>query len=274
MPIQELRATHTRPVGPMRHHAAPVADLNYAKAHQRRGPRTELPATARVVPTLSAHLRASLVVSVETPTSGLAARLHHAGLAQGGVLRWGSDQFFASILELRPAMLLLDAPAAVPETLARLVRAASLVAPVAVLRPDGSDAADALDAGACDVLDPTAPTAELTWRIRADLRRCPPPARNAGYPRGTSSQRLLFHIASHARSVVCCHHLRLLFGTPDLPMTLRALRARLQRLLPAFSEQGLELIVDQQWGLATYCTRSTLWTGPGESRAPSAADRG
>jgi hypothetical protein len=35
-------------------------------------------------------------------------------------------------------------------------------------------------------------------------------------------------------------------------MTLRALRARLRRLLPSFTDQGLELIVDQQWGRATY----------------------
>lgn len=44
-------------------------------------------------------------------------------------------------------------------------------------------------------------------------------------------------------------------------MTLRALKARIQRLLPVFTHHGLTLIVDHQWGLATYRTRCTKTPG-------------
>lgn len=198
---------------------------------------------------------APLMLSVGKPPQDVAIRLHHIGLLTVGTLPWGSEAACAAILERRPAMLLLSAPDTDADTLTRLIRAASRIGPVAILRSDGIDAVAAFDAGACDVLDPNTPTAELAWRIRADLRRCPPAPTDPRGPTGTASQRLLLDVLSRARSPVCCHHLRLLLGTPDLPMTLRALRARLQRLLPSLTDQGLELVVDQQWGLATYRIR-------------------
>lgn len=206
------------------------------------------------------HARVPLMLSVEGTASTVASRLHHAGLAPGGALRWGTEPAHVSMLCQRPAMILLDAPATDADTLTRLVRAASLVAPVAVLGPAG-DPLVAFDAGAHNVFDPQAPFAELAWRIRADLRRCSPPSPAPGCPRGTVSQRLLYDVLARARSAVCCHQLRLLLGTPALPMTLRALRPRVQRLLPIFHQHGLELVVDQQWGLATYRTRP-LTSGP------------
>ncbi|WP_405804971.1 hypothetical protein OG729_07025 [Streptomyces sp. NBC_00210] len=169
------------------------------------------------------------------------------------------------MLERRPVMILLDAPTTEAEGLAGLVRAASLIAPVAVLRHEGRDAVAAFTAGAFDVFDRQIPAAELAWRIHANLRRCPPlpvPLTPAG---GTASQRLLFDVITRAQAPVCCHHLRLLLGTPFLPMTLRALKARIQRLLPVFADHGLTLIVDQQWGLATYRTRSAKGPGTGAS---------
>ncbi|MET7712436.1 hypothetical protein [Streptomyces sp. NPDC005407] len=195
----------------------------------------------------------------------MAQRLGHAGLALDAAVRWGSESACASMLERRPVMILLDAPTTEADGLAGLVRAASLIAPVAVLRHEGRDAVAAFTAGAFDVFDRQIPAAELAWRIHANLRRCPPlpvPRTSAG---GTASQRLLFDVITRAQAPVCCHHLRLLLGTPFLPMTLRALKARIQRLLPVFADHGLTLIVDQQWGLATYRTRSAMGPGTGAS---------
>ncbi|MFF7474465.1 hypothetical protein [Streptomyces sp. NPDC008092] len=216
------------------------------------------PSAARSVPYgQPASPRAPLMLSVGAQPHDVVMRLQRTGLFVTGPLPWGSESACAALLERRPPMIVLSAPDKDAETLTRLIKAAARIAPVAVLRPGGSDAVAAFDAGACDVLDPDAPTAELAWRIRADLRRCPPVLADPDGPTGTASQRLLLDVLSRARSAVCCHHLRLLLGTPDLPMTLRALRARLQRLLPSLTDQGLELVVDQQWGLATYHTRKT-----------------
>ncbi|HET6359720.1 hypothetical protein [Streptomyces sp.] len=192
-------------------------------------------------------------------------RLDKAGLGLGAAVRWGSETACASVLERRPAMILLDAQSTEADALVGLVRAASLIAPVAVLRPEGRDALAAFTAGAVDVLDRQAPAAELAWRIRADLRRCPPVPPPPAYPQRTASQRLLFHVIAQAQGPVCCHYLRLLLGTPSLPLTLRALRARIQRLLPHFADHGLTLVVDGQWGLVTYQTRSA--DAPGTSLA-------
>lgn len=207
---------------------------------------------------------AFLMVSTEGIGSHPMSRLERAGLVPGGVVRWGTESAYAAMLERRPAMLLLNAPTEDTDLMTRLVRAASLVAPVVILRDQKDDVVAAFGAGACDVLDAQAPIAELTWRIHADLRRRSPLPPPAGCPGATASQRLLFHVLATALTVVCCHQLRLLLGTPGLPMTLRALRARIRRLLPAFQAQGLELVVDQQWGLATYRTRAAGSTACGE----------
>ncbi|MET7718395.1 hypothetical protein [Streptomyces sp. NPDC005407] len=211
-------------------------------------------------PPIRPHLSALVSVD-ETSNSTLALRLGQAGLALGAAVRWGSEAACASMLERRPALILLDVPTTEADGLARLVRAASLIAPVAVLRHQGRDAVTAFTAGAVDVLDRQRPPAELACRIHANLRRhrpLPPPSPSTA---GTASQRLLFDVITRAQAPICCHHLRLLLGTPCLPMTLRALKARIQRLLPVFTHHGLTLIVDHQWGLATYRTRSTKTPG-------------
>lgn len=216
--------------------------------------------TWRICPDPSARPHVPALVSVdETPSSVLAMRLDKAGLSLGAAVRWGS---VASMLERRPAMILLDAHSTEADGLVGLVRAASLIAPVAVLRHKGRDALAAFSAGAVDVLDRQAPAAELAWRIRADLRRCPSVPPPPAYLQRTASQRLLFHVIAQAQGPVCCHYLRLLLGTPSLPLTLRALRARIQRLLPHFADHGLALVVDGQWGLVTYQTRSADAPGP------------
>ncbi|MFD8810010.1 hypothetical protein ACFV23_00525 [Streptomyces sp. NPDC059627] len=231
----------------------------------------ELPTTVHLPAASPAHHQSLLMLSVEG-SSTWAARPVPDGLAPGGVLRWGSEPAFAAILQHRPAMILLNAPATEVDVLTRLVRAACLIAPVALLRQDRADAVAALDAGACDVLDSRAQPVELVWRIRADLRRCPPTASAPACPSGTASQRLLFDVLARSRAVVCCHELRLLLGTPAMPITLRALKARIKRLEPAFRQQGLDLVVDQQWGLATYRTQARTSTGAsGQTDGTSAA---
>lgn len=221
-------------------------------------------------PPVRAHM--PLLVSVdETSSSTLATRLNRAGLALGAAVRWGSEPACASVLERRPAMILLDVPTTEADGLARLVRAASLIAPVAVLRHQGRDAVAAFSAGAFDVLDRQRPAAELAWRIHADLRRRPTVPAPRGPAGSTASQRLLFDVIARAQAPVCCHHLRLLLGTPCLPMTLRALKARIQRLLPVFADHGLALIVDQQWGLATYRARTADAPGAGPSQPAQGA---
>lgn len=210
-------------------------------------------------PPVRPHLPTLLSVdetSVETSSSTLALRLGQAGLALGAAVRWGSEEACAAMLERKPAMILLDVPTTEADGLARLVRAASLIAPVAVLRHQGRDAVAAFTAGAVDVLDRQRPAAELAWRIHADLRRRPPLPAPPPSAAGTAGQRLLFDVIARAQAPICCHHLRLLLGTPCLPMTLRALKARIQRLQPVFAHHGLTLVVHHQWGLATYHTRS------------------
>jgi len=219
----------------------------------------ELPTTVRTPAISRALPRPPLMLSIDGPSTW-AVRPDLSGLTPSGVLHWGTEHAFAAILQQRPTMILLNAPATDVDVLTRLVRATSLIAPVALLSPDRTNTVAALNAGACDVLDPQAPLAELAWRIHADLRRCPLPSAAPACPSGTASQRLLFDVLARARAVVCCHDLRLLLGTPALPMTLRALRARISRLKPAFLEQGLDLVVDQQWGLATYRAQTRIST--------------
>jgi hypothetical protein len=224
----------------------------------------------RIYPDLPVQDKRPIVVSVDEPSgSALAPGLDRAGLALSGAVRWGSESACASLLERRPAMMLLDLPTTEVDGMARLVRAASLIAPVGVLRHEGLDAVVAFAAGAFDVIDRRAPAAELAWRIHADLRRCPPTPPPPAYARGTASQRLLFDVLARAQAPVCCHHLRLLLGTLCLPMTLRALRARIRRLLPTFADHALELVVDQQWGLATFRT----WSA-GDPGSPAPVRRG
>jgi hypothetical protein len=198
----------------------------------------------------------SIAISVDdTFDARLAQGLERVGVTIPGTFRWGSESVCASILKCRPAMILLDLPRAGFDELTGLVQAASLIAPVAVLRPGKRNALAAFGAGALDVLDRQAPAAELAVRIHADLRWCIRSAPSRWNAVTSASQGLLFDVISRAQAPVCCHHLRLLLGTPSAPMSLRALKARIQRLQPAFADSGLVLVEDRQWGLTTYRAR-------------------
>ncbi|PBC69599.1 hypothetical protein BX265_6930 [Streptomyces sp. TLI_235] len=218
--------------------------------------------------------RPALVTVVGGYGGDLPARLQQAGIPVVKALPWGSNKACRVLLDSRPPMILLDLhPSVVGQRLADFVQAAALIAPVVVLRhegqsmlinlqgqevllrPSGQETLEAFRAGAFDVVDPGAPPAELAARIKADLRRCPAVVEEPG-PRwrgGSSpSQRLLFDLIARAHTPICCHYLKQLLGTAREPLTLRALRARVHRLLPVFDAYGLSLVVDQWRGIVTY----------------------
>ncbi|MGW5927008.1 hypothetical protein ACWF2L_12235 [Streptomyces anulatus] len=164
-------------------------------------------------------------------------------------------------------------PEAREEAVPDLIRAARLIAPIAVLPPTLDCTLAAFDAGAVDVLDRRAPAAELTWRIHASLRRLTASTATAHRTPHTAHrircsgiQSMLFDILTQARQPLCCHHLRLLMGSPDFPMTMRALKARIQRHHPAFHQHRHTLLVDQQWGLATFRTQPLSHEHPTAAR--------
>ncbi|MDX2394079.1 hypothetical protein NJL88_29265 [Streptomyces sp. DK15] len=196
-----------------------------------------------------------LLTCASPGTPPLAHRLERAGLHITAHARWQDGLALAQLHSHGPALLLLDIPQAEEEAVPALVRAARLIAPIAVLPPTPACTLAAFAAGAVNVLDRSAPAAELTWRIQAGLHRLTAPATHARRISRSGVQNMLFDILTGARQPVCCHHLRLLMGSPDLPMTMRALKARIQRLHPAFHDYRHTLLVDQQWGLATFRTQ-------------------
>ncbi len=200
-------------------------------------------------------------------------RLRREGLPLGKALSWGSSEACRVLVERSPSMILLDCPLE-GERLADFVRAAALIAPVVVLREEGprmvlsvqgvdvvmkassgQNILAAFHAGAFDVLDSRAPSIELAARLTADLKRCMQAAqyRRPMWSGGSStSQRLLFDVIVRATSPICCHDLTRILGTSWEPLSIRALRARVHRLLPVFDSLGLPLVIDQWRGVFTY----------------------
>lgn len=197
-----------------------------------------------------------VMVSVEYQGSlELARCLSKARAPLGPVLSWGKHSTFHYMFEHSPPMLLLDLPRPTsPAHLAGLVRALSLVGKVVVLGPQELSSLAAFDAGAYNVLDRRAPAVELAARMRADVRRCRFGARPTLDWRGghALTQRLLFRLMAQAATPLCCHDLCLLLGNPDRPLTLRALKARVQRLLPAFEAEGIAVSAEMQWRRAVF----------------------
>ncbi|MFE3111101.1 hypothetical protein [Kitasatospora indigofera] len=200
-------------------------------------------------------------------------RLRREGIPLGKALPWGSNEACRVLVERSPSMILLDCSLE-GERLADCVRASALIAPVVVLREEGPrmvvsvQGADvmlkcssgqnilaAFHAGAFDVLDSRAPLVELAARLMADLKRCMQAAqyRRPLWSGGSSpSQRLLFDVIVRATAPICCHDLTQLLGTAWEPLSIRALRARVHRLLPIFDAMGLPLVIDQWRGVFTY----------------------
>lgn len=134
--------------------------------------------------------KAPALLSTEQAASAqLAQRLARTGLALGPAMSWGRTSTLDMVHNRRPAVIFLDVPSASEQQLTGLVRAARLLAPVTVLPPDGQDTLTAFTAGALNVLDRKAPAAELAWRIRADLRSCPPPPASTRHISWSASTR-------------------------------------------------------------------------------------
>lgn len=173
------------------------------------------------------------------------------GVPLGPVLPWGTARMYAYIAERSSPLLLLDlARGAGARETARAVSALALAAPVVVMGFDDTDVLGAFRAGAYNVLDRRLPPVELAARLRADARRCrcAPAAVPSRLNWATASQRLLFEVMVQVPAPVCCHRLRTLFGSPGRPLTLRALKARVQRLLPAIEGAGMTLVTETRRG--------------------------
>ncbi|MFE9934411.1 hypothetical protein [Streptomyces sp. NPDC005533] len=227
------------------------------------------------LPPASTPHRLGLLSTVRPGMPLLATRLAIAGLQVSADARWGDVTALAALHSHSPAALLLDLSEAQEEAVPDLIRAARLIAPTIALPPTPRCALAAFEAGAIDVLDHRARSVELAWRIHACLRRITTAAKASHHFSGSLVQSMLFDILINARQPVCCHQLRLLLGSPDLPMTMRALKARIHRLHPALHEQQRSLVMDQQWGLVTYACqppsapRSVSWLDAQRGSSPA-----
>lgn len=200
-----------------------------------------------------------VIVSPDVEASvAWAKRLHRAGPPRFVVRRWGDQRGYEYLRRAPGVLALLDTPRPEPTAeLVRRVRALRLLAPVAVATPGRVDCAALLAAGAVNVLCRNTAESAIAARIEADLRwlrRAPGPTRGQGGEplRPYRSQSLLLEILLGARSPLCCHDLRWLLGDPSRPMSLRALRARVERLAPHLARQGLECRRNVRWGADTF----------------------
>lgn len=190
------------------------------------------------------------------------------GLSGLRCIVWGDRTGYQRLLDGRAPLALLDLPSPRPlADLVRRVRALSLVAPVVVIASPDIDHAALLEAGAVNVHDRDGGARSLATRVRADLRwlgvlEAPeePPQDDTLDPADTReerkpafrSQALLLDILCMAGRPLCCHELRLLLGDPRGPMSLPALRGRMNRLQPFLAARGLECRRTTSWGQDVY----------------------
>ncbi|MGX2998690.1 hypothetical protein JNUCC64_31230 [Streptomyces sp. JNUCC 64] len=198
-----------------------------------------------------------VIVSLDVDASvDWARRLHRAGPPRFIVRRWGDQRGYEYLRRAPGVLALLDAPRAEdPAELVQRVRSLRLLAPVAVATGIRVDSAALLAAGAVNVLRRDSAESAIAARIEADLRwlrRGPGPDRGRREPlRPYRSQSLLLEILLGARSPLCCHDMRWLLGDTERPMSLRALRARVERLAPHLARHGLECRRQVRWGADT-----------------------
>lgn len=174
---------------------------------------------------------------------------------------WGNEQAYSAMLHgVERPLTVLDVPdTRWDETLEHRVHALSNLSTVVVLTPGKSDPAALLLAGAVNVMPRAMPPRELAGRITAE-RRWLDSREGTGRGQTThtlrfhpqrprqSSQALLFDMLCSAARPWCCHELRLLLGTPDEPMSRRALQARISRLDERLSAHGVSVNCSTQWG--------------------------
>ncbi|MFG2887401.1 hypothetical protein ACGFYV_34845 [Streptomyces sp. NPDC048297] len=174
---------------------------------------------------------------------------------------------------VRSPVLLLDSGGARPlGELVACVRSLKIVTPVVVSAEGAENASRLLMAGALNVLDRNAPPGVLMARIEADLRwlrrtgavgdrRCATGApRLAVQAPAFRTQALLLDVLCSLRGPVCCHDIRMLLGTPAQPMTLRALRARIERLEPYLTRHGVRCLRSVRYGADTIDVEALLDT--------------
>jgi hypothetical protein len=194
----------------------------------------------------------------------LANRMWAAGIRFDPVFAWGDYRGYAAIQRVRPALTVLDAsPGWRSQDLIWHLRAMLRFGPTSVLAESHLNAAMLLDAGASNVIVRSAPIAEATARLRADLRRLRRGREAIGRPLSVpigSAQQFLLQWLMRVPTF-CCHELRYLLGTPRYPLPLPALRARLRRILPLLDLHGLRLDEVHTWGIAHYTVTDVLKRG-------------
>ncbi|MFD8009779.1 hypothetical protein [Streptomyces sp. NPDC058955] len=182
----------------------------------------------------------------------------------------------------RPLLAVLDLIDELPCGQAEAyVRCLRLLWPVVVATSRPEHTAALLGAGALNVLDRSAPPGDLNARLSADLRwvRRTDAGLRGSAPRGWRrpasraavppfrTQSLLLDILTSLSGPVCCHDIRGLLGTPELPMSLPALRGRIQRLAPYLAERGVVCGRAVRWGADTI----TVSAGEESAGRPRAA---
>ncbi|MEO3974732.1 hypothetical protein [Streptomyces sp. CAU 1734] len=251
-----------------------------------------------------------VVVSLD-PAASLAwvARLRRACPLRLVVRPWGDQLGYEYLRRATGVLALLDSTA--PEPVAELVqrvRSLRLLAPVTVSSATRVDTEALLGAGALNVLRRDTSAAVAAARITADLRwLCRSLATErtghigpAGHGGGSGasgasgasgvsgvsgaeepcadplkpshrSQSLLLEILLGARAPLCCHDVRYLLGEASRPMSLPALRARIQRLAPHLAQHGLVCRRTVRWGADTFTLHpagSSGASGAGPRPAP------
>ncbi|MER5767285.1 hypothetical protein [Streptomyces sp. NPDC001985] len=209
-----------------------------------------------------------VVVSLAVPASlEWAVRLRRACPLRLVVRPWGDQLGYEYLRRAGGVLAVLDSPT--PEPLAELVqrvRSLRLLGPVAVALGHRVDPEPLLAAGALNVLNRETTASALTARITADLRWLgratgtePDPTTTAPEPLKPShrSQSLLLEILLGAQGPLCCHDVRYLLGEATRPMTLPALRARIQRLGPHLAQHGLVCRRTVRWGADTFTLYAT-----------------
>ncbi|MFE9661167.1 hypothetical protein [Streptomyces sp. NPDC005955] len=237
-------------------------------------PRVTAPPRPRPLPRLpraSAGPRVVIISPDVDASVEWARRLHRAGPPRFIVRRWGDQRGYEYLHRAPGVLALLDTPRHESgDELVQRVRSLRLLAPVAVATAHRVDSAALLAAGAVNVLRRDSAETAIAARIEADLRWLrrdlgPDPGRREPL-RPYRSQSLLMEILLAVRSPLCCHDMRWLLGDTARPMSLRALRARVERLAPHLARHGLECRRQVRWGADTLTVRPV-----GHRAAPLAA---
>ncbi|MEU3608561.1 hypothetical protein AB0E83_24425 [Streptomyces sp. NPDC035033] len=256
-PRSRTLPTRRRPAGGTERGRGP-ADLRHPCRAVRPSPQpeTRVPAKHDPPPRRRLPLPPVLLFSSDVGLSeSWASALRRAGLPVLGCRPWGDGVGYAYVLDRPEVLALLDVPRPHPGAPPLLLaRSLALIGPTTVAVPAHVDPVPLLDSGVLNTVRRDDPPRELAARIAADARRLrkrDPAPRRDGSPAPDPvfrSQCLLLEILCRAAAPVCCHDLRRLLGHLGRPLSLPALRGRLERLTPHLAERGLALTRSHSWG--------------------------